>query len=68
MKFYIAVVSFFDRKCRYCLKLFSEVPVRSTGTYRHTLSPEDDSQTGLDIDGDGDCLQKLNDAFRKMLL
>ena len=31
MKFYIAVVSFFWQKCRYCLKLYSEVPVRSTG-------------------------------------
>ena len=24
----------------YCLKLFSEVPVRSTGAYWHTLSPD----------------------------
>jgi len=31
---------FFWQKCRYCLKLFSEVPVRSTGAYRHTLSPD----------------------------
>jgi len=39
MKFYIAAVSFFWHKCRYCRKLFSEVPVRSTGAYRQTLSP-----------------------------
>jgi len=30
------------QKCRYCLKLFSEVPVRSAGAYRHTLSPDVD--------------------------
>jgi len=32
-----AVQAVLWQQCRYCLKLFWEVPVRSTGAYRHTL-------------------------------